>query len=402
MNTLTSIYQDIAKRTAGDIYIGVVGPARTGKSTFIKRFMETMVLPNITDEYRRERARDELPQSGSGRTVMTAEPKFVPEEAVEIAMEGGGAFSVRLIDCVGYLVPGAVGQLEDDLPRMVHTPWFPEEIPMAEAAEIGTRKVIAEHSTIGNRGHHRRHRHRPAREAYLEAEARVISELKELGKPFLILLNSARPDSDGAQALRAQLAEEYDVTCLAVSCLDLSQRAVTEIIQSVLFEFPVEELQLFLPDWVDALAPDHPIKGTVFEAIRGAMGDLHRIRDVRPVVEKMAQCELVTGADVTAMRLGSGSCEARLELPRSLFYETMSQQTASPSATTGAAEPAAGAGGGAGGLQEGGRPPWRRSGPPATALSSPTPGSWSWRSRRSSSRGAATGSASGPRPPAST
>lgn len=284
MNTLTSIYQDIAKRTAGDIYIGVVGPARTGKSTFIKRFMETMVLPNITDEYRRERARDELPQSGSGRTVMTAEPKFVPEEAVEIAMEGGGAFSVRLIDCVGYLVPGAVGQLEDDLPR----------------------------------------------EAYLEAEARVISELKELGKPFLILLNSARPDSDGAQALRAQLAEEYDVTCLAVSCLDLSQRAVTEIIQSVLFEFPVEELQLFLPDWVDALAPDHPIKGTVFEAIRGAMGDLHRIRDVRPVVEKMAQCELVTGADVTAMRLGSGSCEARLELPRSLFYETMSQQTGFP------------------------------------------------------------------------
>ena len=330
MNTLTSIYQDIAKRTAGDIYIGVVGPARTGKSTFIKRFMETMVLPNITDEYRRERARDELPQSGSGRTVMTAEPKFVPEEAVEIAMEGGGAFSVRLIDCVGYLVPGAVGQLEDDLPRMVHTPWFPEEIPMAEAAEIGTRKVIAEHSTIGIVVTTDGTVTDLPREAYLEAEARVISELKELGKPFLILLNSARPDSDGAQALRAQLAEEYDVTCLAVSCLDLSQRAVTEIIQSVLFEFPVEELQLFLPDWVDALAPDHPIKGTVFEAIRGAMGDLHRIRDVRPVVEKMAQCELVTGADVTAMRLGSGSCEARLELPRSLFYETMSQQTGFP------------------------------------------------------------------------
>ena len=201
---------------------------------------------------------------------------------------------------------------------------------MAEAAEIGTRKVIAEHSTIGIVVTTDGTVTDLPREAYLEAEARVISELKELGKPFLILLNSARPDSDGAQALRAQLAEEYDVTCLAVSCLDLSQRAVTEIIQSVLFEFPVEELQLFLPDWVDALAPDHPIKGTVFEAIRGAMGDLHRIRDVRPVVEKMAQCELVTGADVTAMRLGSGSCEARLELPRSLFYETMSQQTGFP------------------------------------------------------------------------
>ncbi|MFR1233894.1 MAG: stage IV sporulation protein A [Evtepia gabavorous] len=213
---------------------------------------------------------------------------------------------------------------------MVHTPWFPRGDPMAEAAEIGTRKVIAEHSTIG---------------IVVTTGGTVTDllpgglpggggpgdlELKELGKPFLILLNSARPDSDGAQALRAQLAEEYDVTCLAVSCLDLSQRAVTEIIQSVLFEFPVEELQLFLPDWVDALAPDHPIKGHGVRGHPGAMGDLHRIRDVRPVVEKMAQCELVIGADVTAMRLGSGSCEARLELPRSLFYETMSQQTGFP------------------------------------------------------------------------
>ena len=326
----TSIYQNIATRTAGDIYIGVVGPVRTGKSTFIKRFMETQIIPNIDNVYRRERARDELPQSGSGRTVMTAEPKFVPEEAAQIQLEGGAAFSVRLIDCVGYMVRGALGQTEDDQPRMVTTPWYDHPIPMTEAAEIGTRKVIAEHSTIGIVVTTDGTVTDLPREAYLEAEARVISELKELGKPFLILLNSARPDSDGAQALRAQLAEEYDVTCLAVSCLDLSQRAVTEIIQSVLFEFPVEELQLFLPDLVDALAPDHPIKGTVFEAIRGAMGDLHRIRDVRPVVEKMAQCELVTGADVTAMRLGSGSCEARLELPRSLFYETMSQQTGFP------------------------------------------------------------------------
>lgn len=330
MNTLTSIYQDIATRTAGDIYIGVVGPARTGKSTFIKRFMETMVIPNIEDAYRRERARDELPQSGSGRTVMTAEPKFVPEEAVEVAMEGGGAFSVRLIDCVGYMVPGAVGQMEDDLPRMVHTPWFPEEIPMAEAAEIGTRKVIAEHSTIGIVVTTDGTVTEIPREDYLEAEERVISELKELGKPFLILLNSARPDSDQAQALRAELAEKYDVTCMTVNCLELSQRSVTEIIRSVLYEFPVEELQLFLPHWVEALEPGHPIKGKVFDAIRGAMGGLHRIRDVRPVVEEIGQCELLTSVQVTAMRLGSGSCSARLELPRSLFYETMSQQTGFP------------------------------------------------------------------------
>ena len=327
MNTLTSIYEDIAARTAGDIYLGVVGPARTGKSTFIKRFMETLVLPSIDDDYRRQRARDELPQSGSGRTVMTAEPKFVPEEAVEIAMEGGGTFSVRLVDCVGYLVPGAVGQLEDGEPRMVHTPWFPQEIPMAEAAEIGTRKVIAEHATIGIVITTDGTITDLPREAYPEAEGRVIEELKALGKPFLILLNSANPQGEAAQKLRAKLAEQYDVTCLAVSCLDLDQQAVTEIIQAVLYEFPLEELQLFLPDWVETLPTEHPIRTALFQAIRAQAGKLVRIRDVKPAVAAMGQCELVTGASVTGMKLGSGCCQARLELPRSLFYDTLSQQT---------------------------------------------------------------------------
>lgn len=327
MNTLTSIYEDIAARTAGDIYLGVVGPARTGKSTFIKRFMETLVLPSIDDDYRRQRARDELPQSGSGRTVMTAEPKFVPEEAVEIAMEGGGTFSVRLVDCVGYLVPGAVGQLEDGEPRMVHTPWFPQEIPMAEAAEIGTRKVIAEHATIGIVITTDGTITDLPREAYPEAEGRVIEELKALGKPFLILLNSAHPQGEAAQKLRAKLAEQYDVTCLAVSCLELDQQAVTEIIQAVLYEFPLEELQLFLPDWVETLPTEHPIRVALFQAIRAQAGKLVRIRDVKPAVAAMGQCELVTGASVTGMKLGSGCCQARLELPRSLFYDTLSQQT---------------------------------------------------------------------------
>ena len=327
MNTLTSIYEDIAARTAGDIYLGVVGPARTGKSTFIKRFMETLVLPSIDDDYRRQRARDELPQSGSGRTVMTAEPKFVPEEAVEIAMEGGGTFSVRLVDCVGYLVPGAVGQLEDGEPRMVHTPWFPQEIPMAEAAKIGTRKVIAKHATIGIVITTDGTITDLPREAYPEAEGRVIEELKALGKPFLILLNSAHPQGEAAQKLRAKLAEQYDVTCLAVSCLDLDQQAVTEIIQAVLYEFPLEELQLFLPDWVETLPTEHPIRTALFQAIRAQAGKLVRIRDVKPAVAAMGQCELVTGASVTGMKLGSGCCQARLELPRSLFYDTLSQQT---------------------------------------------------------------------------
>ena len=327
MNTLTSIYEDIAARTAGDIYLGVVGPARTGKSTFIKRFMETLVLPSIDDDYRRQRARDELPQSGSGRTVMTAEPKFVPEEAVEIAMEGGGTFSVRLVDCVGYLVPGAVGQLEDGEPRMVHTPWFPQEIPMAEAAEIGTRKVIAEHATIGIVITTDGTITDLPREAYPEAEGRVIEELKALGKPFLILLNSAHPQGEAAQKLRAKLAEQYDVTCLAVSCLDLDQQAVTEIIQAVLYEFPLEELQLFLPDWVETLPTEHPNRTALFQANRAQAGKLVSIRDVKPAVAAMGQCELVTGASVTGMKLGSGCCQARLELPRSLFYDTLSKQT---------------------------------------------------------------------------
>ena len=241
------IYEDIALRTEGDIYIGVVGPVRTGKSTFIKRFMEPMVIPNIDNVYRRERARDELPQSGSGRTIMTAEPKFVPEEAVQVTMDNGAAFSVRLIDCVGYMVPGAVGSLEDDSPRMVTTPWFDYEIPMTEAAEIGTRKVIAEHSTIGIVVTTDGSITDIPREDYLEAEERVITELKELGKPFLVVLNSSYPNSDRAQAIRADIASRYDVTCVCADCLELDEAAVTAIIKGVLYEFPVKELDLFLP-----------------------------------------------------------------------------------------------------------------------------------------------------------
>ena len=250
------IYEDIALRTEGDIYIGVVGPVRTGKSTFIKRFMETLVIPNIENVYRRERARDELPQSGSGRTIMTAEPKFVPEEAVSVQVEGGAAFQVRLIDCVGYMVSGAVGQLEGENERMVTTPWFDHEIPMAEAAEIGTRKVISEHSTIGIVITTDGTITDIQREDYLEPEERVISELKELGKPFVVLLNSAYPESDRAQAIRADIAQRYDVTCVAVNCLELSQEEINNLLKGVLYEFPIKELDLFLPPWVDALPQD--------------------------------------------------------------------------------------------------------------------------------------------------
>lgn len=321
------IYEDIALRTEGDIYIGVVGPVRTGKSTFIKRFMETLVIPSIENVYRKERARDELPQSGSGRTIMTAEPKFVPEEAVSIAVDGGASFQVRLIDCVGYLVNGAVGHLEGEEARMVTTPWFEQEIPMSEAAEIGTRKVISEHSTIGIVVTTDGTITDIPREDYLEAEERVISELKELGKPFLVVLNSASPNSDRARAIRADIAEKYDVTCVAANCLELGKEEIHDILKAVLYEFPLKELDLFLPPWVDALPQEHPIKTALYTAIREGTGQLRRIRDVEGAVRAFQSCEVVSGGQVTTIDLGTGITAAELKLPRSLFYATLSQQS---------------------------------------------------------------------------
>ena len=321
------IYEDIALRTEGDIYIGVVGPVRTGKSTFIKRFMETLVIPNIENVYRRERARDELPQSGSGRTIMTAEPKFVPEEAAQVTMEGGAAFSVRLIDCVGYLVPGAVGQLEGDAPRMVTTPWLDHEIPMTEAAEMGTRKVVTEHSTIAIVVTTDGTITDIPREDYLEAEERVIRELKELGKPFLVLLNSAEPQSDRAQAIRADIAARYDVTCLCANCLEIDEEDVLGIIRGVLYEFPMRELDLFLPAWVDALPREHPIKNELYAAVRAGAAHMHRIREVEEGVASMASCDTISEARILSISLGTGVAQARLDVPRGLFYTTLSQQS---------------------------------------------------------------------------
>ncbi|MBO5918303.1 MAG: stage IV sporulation protein A [Oscillospiraceae bacterium] len=321
------IYEDIALRTEGDIYIGVVGPVRTGKSTFIKRFMETLVIPGIENVYRRERARDELPQSGSGRTIMTAEPKFVPEDAVELCMDGSAAFRVRLIDCVGYMVEGAMGQFEGEEQRMVSTPWFDHEIPMSEAAEVGTRKVIAEHSTIGIVVTTDGTITDIPRQDYVQAEQRVIWELKELGKPFVVLLNSAQPRSQQAQALRRQLEEEYGVTCLAVNCLELDNADITQIIRDVLYEFPVKELDLFLPAWVDALEQEHPIRQALYTSVRAAAGSLCRIRDVAGAAEVISTCEQVSEARVDGIDLGTGVALVRLELPRALFYQTLSQQS---------------------------------------------------------------------------
>lgn len=323
----TEIYQDIATRTSGDIYIGVVGPVRAGKSTFIKRFMETQVLPNIDNVYRRERAKDELPQSGSGRMVMTAEPKFVPEEAVDIALDESGSCSVRLIDCVGYMIPGATGQTDGDAPRMVTTPWLDHEVPMSEAAELGTSRVIREHSTIGIVVTTDGSITDIPREDYVEAEGRVIRELQEIGKPFLVLLNAQEPESERVQSLAREIASRYNVTCLPVNCLLLDDAAVGNILRAILYEFPLCELDLFIPPWVEALPCTHPIKCGLYQAIRAGAEHLHCIREVQGAIETMGAYEGISAARTTSLRLGSGIAEAELQLPRALFYQTLSEQS---------------------------------------------------------------------------
>ena len=327
MTTNTGIYQDIATRTSGDIYIGVVGPVRAGKSTFIKRFMETQVIPNIENVYRRERAKDELPQSGSGRTVMTSEPKFVPEEAVDIALDEGASCSVRLIDCVGYMIPGAAGQTDGESPRMVTTPWLDHPVSMAEAAELGTTRVIREHSTIGIVITTDGSITDIPREDYLDAEGRVIRELQAIGKPFLVLLNAVDPKSARVQALAKEIGARYDVCCLPVNCLELDDAAVGEILKAILYEFPLTELELFLPAWVEALPAGHPIKAGLYRSIREGAKGLHRIRDVAPAVETMREYEGISSTKITAISLGRGVAAAELQLPRALFYQTLSEQS---------------------------------------------------------------------------
>lgn len=322
-----TIYEDIALRTDGEIYIGVVGPVRTGKSTFIKRFMESLVIPNIDNVYRKERARDELPQSSSGRTIMTAEPKFVPEEAVSISIADKAEFKVRMIDCVGYMVAGALGVTEEGEPRMVSTPWYEQAIPMTEAAEIGTRKVIAEHSTIGLVVTTDGSATEISREDYIPAEERVVHELQEIGKPFMILLNSAHPNAPETQALRESLAEKYNVTCMAVNCLTVDEPEITEIIRGVLFEFPMTELDVFMPSWVDTLPYGHDIKTGLYDCMLGSARKMQRIRDLESCVNSMSSCEMITDVKLRNIDLGRGVIMAEIDLPREMFYHTLSDQS---------------------------------------------------------------------------
>jgi len=321
------VYKEIAMRTGGNIYIGVVGPVRTGKSTFIKRFMETMVLPEISDDYVRERARDELPQSGSGKTIMTAEPKFIPEQAVELMLGGEARCSVRLVDSVGYMVSGAVGNLEDGAERMVMTPWYDEEIPMTQAAEEGTSRVIREHSTIGILVTTDGSVCGIPREAYEQPEARIAEELNRLGKPYVIVLNCAVPDSDSASALALTLQETYGHLCIPVNCADLDREKITEILRKALYEFPVSCFRLFLPAWMDALTTDSELKELLFDSIRQSAEQTKRICDVERMLETIRALDSVENAAIRELSLGTGSVTISVSLQRKLYYETISLQS---------------------------------------------------------------------------
>lgn len=322
-----NLYESIATRTGGNIYIGVVGPVRTGKSTFIKSFMETLVLPNISDVYIKERARDELPQCGSGRTIMTAEPKFVPEEAVRLTLDGNAGFNVRLVDCVGYMVDGAIGQFENDAPRMVTTPWFDYEIPLAEAAEIGTRKVITDHSTIGLVVTTDGSIGELDRFAYAVAEERIIRELQEIKKPFCIVLNSANPQAPATQDLRAKLEQKYGVSCVAANCQTMRAAELENILSTVLYEFPVMEYYFTVPEWLSSMPVGSPLRDTVYQKVCAACGDIRRMRDARGAVLALNGSEPIESAMLQELELGAGRVRAALTLPKALFYKMLSEQS---------------------------------------------------------------------------
>ncbi len=321
------IYEDIAKRTDGDIYIGVVGPVRTGKSTFIKKFMDLLVLPNIEGEHKRERAQDELPQSAAGRTIMTTEPKFIPNEAVEIRLDGGATMKMRMIDCVGYMVDGALGSMEDGEMRMVKTPWFTEEIPFDRAAEIGTQKVIREHSTIGLVVTTDGTITEIDRESYLPAEERVISELSSLGKPFVVILNSTEPQSAACIAIREEMEEKYRVPVMPLDCAALDREDIGAIIEQILYEFPLTEIGIDLPGWMDSLEDTDEIKKSLLSAISEGMAEVSCVRHMDGMLEKILTCPFAEKATLQEMDLASGRVRAAVSAPSELFYKVLSRET---------------------------------------------------------------------------
>lgn len=324
--TQEQIYQNIAQRTGGDIYLGVVGPVRSGKSTFIKRFSELMLLPHIQNEACRARANDELPQSAAGRTIMTTEPKFIPEKAVNIELSGGGSFRARLIDCVGYMVDGALGHEEDNAPRLVKSPWFDHEVPFDLAAETGTRRVIQEHATVGVVVTTDGSVADLPRQGYCEAERRIVEELDAIGKPYIILLNCADPDCEEARQLAAQLEESYHHAVFPINCVTMTAETADCLLQKLLYEFPVQEIAVYMPSWVTMLEPGHWLQSAVYSAMLEYAGQISKMADVagrRPQLN----CEYIAGTSLTGMDLATGTVRIAANMAPDIFYRILGEQT---------------------------------------------------------------------------
>lgn len=319
------ILKDIAERTGGDIYLGVVGAVRTGKSTFIKRFMEQVVIPSIRDDAERSRATDELPHSGAGKMITTIEPKFVPNQAVNVSVEEGLKVNVRLVDCVGYVVEGAKGYEDENGPRMINTPWFDEPIPFQEAAEVGTRKVIQEHSTLGIVVTTDGSIADIPRQSYEEVEERIVNELKEVGKPFIMLLNSTRPYSESVQALRTQLVEKYDIPVIALSVATMGEEDILGVLREVLYEFPVHEVNVNLPSWVMVLDDEHWLRRDFETSVRETVKDIKRLRDVDRVVGHFYNFEFIQKAALSGMQMGQGIAEIDLYAPDELYDRVLTE-----------------------------------------------------------------------------
>lgn len=322
-----SIYHDISQRTDGNIYIGIVGPVRSGKSTFISRFMQSVVIPNIDSSFRKERAIDELPQGAAGKTIMTTEPKFVPEEAISIHLDDNTYMNVRLIDCVGYIVPSAIGYIENQQPRMVMTPWFDTEIPFNMAAEVGTQKVINEHSTIGLVITTDGSITDIPREEYEEAEERVINELSLINKPFAIILNCKNPDSEESRQLSESMSVKYGKPVIAINCLETGEEDIKRILSEILQQFPVKEINVKIPKWLTVLDKEHWLKKDVFSTLKSAASDIKAIGEVKKAMEKLSECEHITSCNVEEIDSGCGAANIRIEIKNELFYKILGETT---------------------------------------------------------------------------